>query len=70
MTNNQSQTTSFALFKDGIQISKAHSTRGVAMVEAFQRKAVVSWSQDFWSDPAPGLAMADGYEVKEVTHAD
>jgi hypothetical protein len=42
----------FALFKDGIQVSKPHSTRGAAMMEAFQQKAVLSWSQDFWSDPA------------------
>jgi hypothetical protein len=59
----------FALFKNGIRISKVHSTRGVAMVEAFQAKAVLSWSNDFWSDPAPGLVMAEGYEVKE-TEAD
>jgi hypothetical protein len=58
--------TGFALFKDGVQVSKAHSTRGAAMIEAFQWKAVVSWSKDFWSDPAPGLCMVEGYEVKET----
>jgi hypothetical protein len=56
----------FALFKDGERVSKVHDTRGVAMVEAFQQGAVLSWSKDFWSDPAPGLVMAAGYEVREV----
>lgn len=56
----------FALFKDGKRVSKVHGTRGVAMVEAFQYGAVLSWAKDFWSDPAPRLVMAAGYEVKEV----
>lgn len=59
------ETTRFALFKDGIQISKSHSDRGVAMIEAFERKAVVSWSADFWSDKSDA-ALVDGYEVREV----
>lgn len=49
--------------------SAKSTARGVAMVEAFQQKAVVSWSKDFWSDPAPGLVMLAGYEVKETTLA-
>jgi hypothetical protein len=67
MTDTPSST-GFALFKDDIRISKIHSTRGVAMVEAFQRHVVLSWRSDFESDPSPGLVMAPGYVVKEINH--
>ena len=57
----------FALFKDGKQISKAH-TKGIAAVtEAFERKAVVRCSSDFDGQTfAADLSLADGYEIREV----
>ena len=61
---NHSETAAFALFKDGKQISKAHKLRDAAIVEAFERKAVVSSSGDFWGGSY--TLMADGYEVREV----
>lgn len=55
----------FALFKDGEQTSKAHSSREAVAVEAYEAGAVINWGADFSSD-MPGLGLADGYEIKEV----
>lgn len=50
--------TLYALFKNGKQISKAHSTKCAAWIEAFERGAVYCMR---------GLLCAfDGYQVKEV----
>ena len=55
----------YALFKDGTQITQAHPTRADAMMEAFRRRVVLSWSHDFWSDKSDA-SLATGYEVKET----
>ena len=57
--------TDYALFHDGKQISKAHSTRFAAIVEACEAGAAVYSTPDFpggWS----GVVFADGYEVREA----
>lgn len=57
----------YALFRDGRQISKAHSTRIGAVMEAFERGAVLSWSPDFGSDqPAADMELASDCEIKEL----
>ena len=58
----------YALFKEGLQISKAHSTRSVCVIEAFERGAIVAGYKDFISDPGPWrtVTMANGYEIKET----
>lgn len=55
----------YALFKDGKQVSKAHSTREAATIEAYERGLVVDWGADFPGDK-PGRALADGYEIKQA----
>lgn len=55
----------YALFKDGKQISKAHSTREAAAIEAYERGLVVDWGADFPGDK-PGRWLAGGYEIKQV----
>ena len=37
------------------------------MMEAFQQKAVVTWSKDFWSDSESDAALATGYSVEAVS---
>jgi len=60
---------SFALFLDGRQVSKPHTTRDAVAIEAFERGAVERGSQDFPGDPASfkGLALAAGYDIRAVT---
>jgi len=60
MTDNH-----YALFKDGKQISKKHASRQVALIEAYERGAIVHYSADFIGD-ASGTEMIGGYEIREV----
>lgn len=55
----------YALFKDGKQHSKAHSSREAATVEAYEIGAVVDWGAD-WIGDKPGRGLAGGYEIKEI----
>ena len=58
----------YALFKGGKQMSKAHSTKGAALIEAYERKVVVSSCSDF-PDHEPmksSKELLDGYEIREV----
>jgi len=70
MSQCNSQTTpSYALFKDGEQISKSHSTRDVCVIEAYERGLVVVGFKDFVSDPGPYRqlpVLANNVEIKEV----
>jgi len=55
----------FAVFKDGKQVSKAHSTIIAARIEAYEVGAVIGWSADFgplgfWKE------LARGYTVEEI----
>jgi len=55
----------YAVFKDGKQASKSHSTREAVWVEAYEMGAVVEGSTDFgplnyWRH------LADGYTIEEV----
>lgn len=52
------ETTDWALFKDGKQISKSHPHMGTAIQEAFELGVVI---QDKFSK-----TLAQGYEVKRV----
>jgi len=56
----------FALFRNGKQVSKAHSTKDAVAAEAFELGAVLTWSGDF--KPGSGIILADGYEIKEIDH--
>jgi hypothetical protein len=56
--DEQTETTKWALFKDGKQISKSHSTMAAAIQEAFDLRVVV---QDKFSK-----TLAEGYEVKHA----
>ena len=55
----------FALFKDGKQASKAHSTKDAVAVEAYEMGLVVDWGADFPGDK-PGRGMIDNYKIKKV----
>ncbi len=57
-----------ALFKDGRQVSKAHSTRVAVAIEAFEMGLVVTSGVDFPGDVATGPGLVDGYEIKEIQH--
>lgn len=54
----------FALFKNDKRISKAHSTREAAFIEAFERGVVIDYSADFIGDKS-GRTLMEGYEVRE-----
>jgi hypothetical protein len=62
--------TLYALFLDGRQISKAHTTRQAVVMEAFERGAVERRSEDFPGDPATHAAPAPGYEIRPIGGAD
>ena len=57
--------TEYALFKDGKQISKSHSTRRAAGMEAYEHSAVVHMSIDFTGDRQLN-PLATGYEIREI----
>lgn len=48
----------FALFQSGQQISKPHSTKIAAMIEAFERGAVIRCRCSY--------ELANGYDVRKV----
>jgi hypothetical protein len=58
----------YALFHEGKQISKAHSTEKAAIVEAYERKIVVSSGFDFPGDKS-GHFLPRGYEIREISGA-
>ncbi len=58
----------YALFKDGQQVSKVHSTRRGAGMEAYEAGAVVIMSLDF-REGMPERALAGGYEIRSVDEA-
>lgn len=58
----------YALFKDGKQISKSHSSPIAAATEAYELGAVIEWSGDF--RPGSGIVLADGYEVAKAVRPD
>ena len=59
----------YAIFKDDKQVTKAHSTREAAMVEAFEAKLAYYASPDFPGDKG-GFGLYDGYKLKEVEYVD
>ena len=52
----------YALFK---QVSKPHSTREAAMVEAYEKGVVLSFGADMPGDVS-GRELAEGYRVIEI----
>jgi hypothetical protein len=54
----ESKITRYALFKDGVQVSKAHSTRYAVEIEAFEAKLAVK-SESY-------TIIANGVEIREV----
>lgn len=56
----------YALFIDSKQASKAHSSKEVAAVEAYERGLVVDCSADFPKDKAQYGVLCDGCEIREV----
>lgn len=56
----------YALFKDGKQVSKAHASIEVVRIEAFEAGAVIDWGADFVND-LPGRGLACGYEIKQLS---
>jgi hypothetical protein len=61
--------TRYALFLDGVQISRAHTTRAEAVTEAYERGAVEWHAEDFPGDTPTHLALMRGYEIRPVTDA-
>jgi hypothetical protein len=59
----------YALFHNGKQVGKAHSTRAVALAEAIRLGVLIRTSRDFVGDGyLSGLTdhLAAGYEIREV----
>jgi hypothetical protein len=56
----------YALFLQGRQISKGHTTQAAVAVEAFERGAVQKGRADFPGDPQSWTALAPGYEIRLV----
>ena len=40
----------YALFKNGKQVSKAHSTKSVVVIEAYEAGSIVNYHADFIGD--------------------
>lgn len=59
------ETTKYALFHEGKQVSKAHSSDYAVMVEAFEIGAVVTNHADF-GDEKTVTTLANGYEIKNI----
>lgn len=57
--------TQYALFKDGIQVSKAHVSKEAVDIEAFEAGAIMRYSADFIGDKS-GQLLCSGYEIKEI----
>jgi len=56
---DKSNTDNYALFRDGKQISKTHSTRHAVRVEAISLGAA-GWFKG-------GIILLDGFTIREVT---
>lgn len=56
----------FALFREGQQISKAHSTWQAAIAEAYAHGAIINCGADFPGDKEARRALANGYEIRET----
>lgn len=59
------ETTLYALFKDGKQVSKAHSTRNAVITEAHELGVVFAYHADMPGDVS-GRDLAAGYKIQEV----
>lgn len=59
---------SYALFKDGEQVSKAHSTRDAVIGEALAKKAIVYGSPDFIGKQKScnTCSLKEGYEIRKL----
>lgn len=57
---------SYALFKDGKQVSKRHASEGVVVIEAYERSAIVIRHADMPGDKT-GVTLAEGYEIRRLT---
>ena len=55
----------YAVFKDGKQVTKAHSTKEAAMVEAFEKKLAYYAYPDFYNQVG-GLFLIDGVKLKQI----
>lgn len=55
----------YALFKNNTQVTKAHSTKDAAVIEAYELGIVIDYSADFIGDKS-GRSLIEGYEIKEV----
>lgn len=61
----------YALFKDGVQVSKAHSTVAAVRVEAYETDAFTWWTNDFnEGDGSGGKALSEGCEIRKVEDAE
>ncbi len=56
----------YALYRDDRRVSKAHSTREAAIIEAVEAGAVTTSSGYFAGDLDHGWMLADGYEIRET----
>lgn len=63
--SDETHTTNFALFKDGKQVSKAHSTRHAVIIEAYEKNIVARTTADFGTDDSYAW-LPDEYEIREV----
>ena len=58
--------THYALFRDGQQISKAHTTRDAVVIEAFELAVVGQYHRDMFGDRPTYTALLPGYEIRPV----
>ncbi len=56
----------YAPFKDGRQVSKAHSTPEAAIAEAYAHGVVVNLAADFPGDTARQKVLEQGYSARDV----
>lgn len=54
----------FALFKGHHQISKAHSTKDVVVIEAFEKGCVIDYGGNFYGENSRQLI--GGIKIKEI----
>jgi hypothetical protein len=63
--SSKTETAAYALFLDGKQVTKEHSTKHAVIIEAYEKRLVMRTTPDF-GEPETYNWLPVGYKIKEV----